>query len=253
MNAFATLLLAATVAVGETVPPSAAESFDEGLLHRDDAVAARPFFRTAAAAYDADWNRGPHSPTLAFDRGRAHRLAGNRPAAILAFRQGLLEFPWDADLQMGLAEARSGIDYPAETEPSERLRPDPPGGWRSRVSPTDLAAASALASLALAWGIGRWVTVRTFGSRLAIAGGIVGIAMIAWASVELGDVGPAPAVVAESRTTLRRGNGDSYPPRLPEPLPVGTEIEVIGERGGWLQVRIPGGALGWLPTTACLR
>lgn len=253
MNAFATLLLAAAVAVGETIPPTAAETFDEGLSHRDDAVAARPFFRTAAAAYDADWNRGPRTASLAFDRGRAHRLAGNRPAAILAFRQGLLEFPWDADLQTGLVEARSGIDYPAEAEPSERLRPDPPSGWRSRVSPTDLAAASTLASLLLAWGIGRWVTVRIFGSRVAIVGGVVGIAVIAWASVELGDVGLAPAVVAETLTTLRRGNGDSYPPRLPDPLPVGTEIEVIGERGGWLQVRIAGGAIGWLPATSCLR
>src|ERR1700733_2317725 len=67
----------------------AERAFTEGATHRDDADAARPWFREAARGYDELWRRGFRNPTLALNRARAHRLAGNLPASIAAFHDGL--------------------------------------------------------------------------------------------------------------------------------------------------------------------
>jgi hypothetical protein len=52
---------------------------------------------------------------------------------------------------------------------------------------------------------------------------------------------------------LRTGNGFSYPPRLDGPLPAGLEAKVLHQRGGWLQLELSNGAVGWLPANAVLR
>jgi hypothetical protein len=59
-----------------------------------------------------------------------------------------------------------------------------------------------------------------------------------------------PLVVVARETTLRRGNADAYPPRLGSRLPRGVEARKLNERGGWIQVRLAGGAIGWLPAFA---
>ena len=60
------------------------------------------------------------------------------------------------------------------------------------------------------------------------------------------------AVVAVDGVTLRKGNGESYPPRVETKLPRGAEVRVVGRRGGWVQVKLPGGAVGWLPEAGVL-
>ena len=51
---------------------------------------------------------------------------------------------------------------------------------------------------------------------------------------------------------LRRGNAESYPPRLDPRLPRGVEARELTRRGGWVQVELAGGAAGWLPETIVL-
>ena len=34
---------------------------------------------------------------------------------------------------------------------------------------------------------------------------------------------------------------------LNAPLPAGAEVRELSRRGGWVQVELPGGAVGWLP------
>jgi hypothetical protein len=60
------------------------------------------------------------------------------------------------------------------------------------------------------------------------------------------------AVVVEP-AYLHTGNNAEFPRQFNQPLPVGVETTPLDERGGWIHVRLPGGTVGWLPSTAVLR
>jgi acyl-coenzyme A synthetase/AMP-(fatty) acid ligase len=62
-----------------------------------------------------------------------------------------------------------------------------------------------------------------------------------------------PLVIVTQDATLRRGNAEGYPARLDAKLPRGVEARALTRRGGWVQVRLAGGAIGWLPATATLK
>ncbi|HTK75838.1 MAG TPA: hypothetical protein VL371_11315, partial [Gemmataceae bacterium] len=59
-----------------------------------------------------------------------------------------------------------------------------------------------------------------------------------------------PVVVLSRSEMLRTGNGTEYPPRLDVALPRGAEVRRRFERGGWYQVELSGGPVGWLPREA---
>ena len=54
-------------------------------------------------------------------------------------------------------------------------------------------------------------------------------------------------VTATPDTPFRTGNSSEYPPRLEHPLPAGVELRRLAERGGWVQVQLNGGPVGWVP------
>ena len=62
----------------------------------------------------------------------------------------------------------------------------------------------------------------------------------------------ALVVVARDGVLLRKGNGPDYPPRSEAPLNRGVEARLLYRRGGWLQVELAGGEVGWLPASAAL-
>lgn len=236
MNSLA--LLAVAAAVGQ---PDAA--FARGVELRADAKAARPQFIEAAKGYDAEWQAGDHSPALATNRSRAHALAGDLPGAILAARSGLKETPYDVDLTAQLERLRNSVVYPADTHP-ERA-----SGLRTRLSPWDLFAAAAAGVLAVVVGVARLFTTRDRWAIPAMIGGGVLLALVAAAGWQLHrEAAAEPEVLVVFRpTVLRKGNGDTYDPRLDAPLPRGAEVAVRLRRGGWVQVELPGGVVGWLP------
>jgi hypothetical protein len=53
-------------------------------------------------------------------------------------------------------------------------------------------------------------------------------------------------LVLTADEVLRTGNGPSYPARLDAPLPRGAEVRERARRGGWVQVELTGGAVGWV-------
>jgi hypothetical protein len=59
-------------------------------------------------------------------------------------------------------------------------------------------------------------------------------------------------VVLANDVDLRKGNADAYPERLDAKLPRGVEARKLAERGGWIQVRLAGGVVGWIPGTLVL-
>jgi hypothetical protein len=230
--------------------------FLEGVEARADAAIARPHFADAASLFDSRGAAGERTPSLALNRGRAHFLAGQVPQAIRAFRDGLELFPWDAELQRDLAAARATVAYPAEPDPASRVRPDPPASLRHRLSPWDLFLAATLFALVVAVGLARRFTTADRWAAPLAATGLVGLLLVAVAAwkidAEARSERDHPVVVLAADVVLRTGNGTAFPARLGTPLPRGAEVRQLTQRGGWVQVQLPGGAIGWVPEAAVL-
>jgi hypothetical protein len=232
------LPLLAALALGQ---PDAA--FARGVELRDDAKAAHPHLVEAAKGYDAEWRAGNRSPALATNRSRAHHLAGDLPGAILAARSGLSATPSDADLTRQLEALRDLVPYPQGT------RPERASGLRTRLSPWDLFAVAAAGVILVVVGIARRLTARDGWAIAAIGGGAVVLVLVGLAGWQLQrEAAAEPEVLVLIRpTTLRKGNGDTYDARLDSSLPRGAEVVVRHRRGGWVQVALPRGVVGWLP------
>lgn len=232
----------------------AAGAFAAGVESRADAVRARLHFKAAAEGFDAVWVSGDRSPRLAVNRGRSHFLAGNTAMAVVAFRAGLRDTPYDAELLRGLAECRAAIHYPTPTRPEERMQPDTPRGWRNSVSEWDVFRLGGISALVLVIGLARRFTARDDWSVPVAAAGGAGVLvclLLLWKfdAERAADEEP-PSLVVRAEVYLRKGNGMTHPPRIDATLPRGTEVRERTRRGGWVQVEVAGGAVGWLPEGA---
>ena len=255
MNAlFVTLVLIAgqpSEATDAELAEMAHREYLLGVEARGDARAARPHFAAAADAYRALWERGPQSPELAESWARVEFLAGDLPRAIAAAHAGLRLAPHRDGLQRDLETYRDAVIAMPEAKPDEQLRPPRLSGVRARVSEWDLLFAVAAAALVLGIGAIRRFTVGgAWALPIAVVGiaGLIVVGGLAWKrAVEAADERAAPVWVLRSDETLRKGNGESHGARVDAPLPRGAEVREITHRGGWLQVRLAGGAIGWLP------
>ncbi len=171
------------------------------------------------------------------------------PEAVRGHRDALAARPWDARVQAGLEAVRRQVAYPQPPDPALRVRPDAPSGLRHRVGPLDLLAASTFGSLLLAGGLVARQSVRPpWAGPVVVAGSLILASVTAVAALTAAPLDPG-LVVAEP-TALRTGNGASYPSRLT--LPAGAEVRELHRRGGWVQVELPGGGVGWVPAATLL-
>ena len=225
-------------------------SFREAQELRADAGAARLKFIEAAKGYDAVWQARNHSPAVATNRGRAHALAGDWAGAIAAVHAGLRESPSDTTLHHDLETLRDVVPYPAG------LRPPPVSGWRSRVSGWDLFGLATVCVGLITIGIANRFTTRDGWALSIVTVGVIGlfaVLAVKWQGHrEARWEAERPVRVLIRETTLRKGNGDSYEPRLEWPLPRGCEVRELFRRGGWVQVELTGGAVGWLPEASVI-
>jgi hypothetical protein len=56
-----------------------------------------------------------------------------------------------------------------------------------------------------------------------------------------------PLVIVREDIELRKGNAEKFELRFAQRLPKGVEARELSRRGGWVQVELAGGAVGWLP------
>jgi len=188
------------------------------------------------------------------DQGKAAVVAGDLPAAIRAFRRGLAEHPGDRELGDLLEAARDLVPYPPAADASERLRPDPPSTWDRWIGSWELTAMGVGFAGVFALGCAAWLTARPPWAvpvaLLGLGGFAAAIGVMAWPRSNGGEWA---VVRTEKGTVLHTGNADSYPPRTAFPLPAGSEVTVLRRRGGWAQVELAGGAVGWLREAEFLR
>jgi hypothetical protein len=237
----------------DNVVAEAEAAFARGCELRGDSVGGRPYFARAAAAYEELWRRGHHNPALALNRARAHRLAGDLPGSIAAFHEGLVVARHDRSLQAGREEARGAVAYPLDGELAAECRPKPRPTIGTRMSPGEAyLVAAVLWLLACAAAVRFWMTRATAWlvfSGLCIAGLIL-LGWLWWQDAKSRDV--RPLVIVKADADLRKGNGPGFPLRSPSKLPRGVEARELSRRGGWVQVELAGGAVGWLPESAVL-
>ena len=270
MNAASFLLLAAmssaltispTGVVFDQVPDRDVLSLSEhefarGVNFRDDAAVARRYFHQAARGYDELWRRGHRNPGLALNRARSHRLAGDLPQAIAALHEGLAVARYDRTLQVELEEARSAISYPLDGALAAECRAQPTQTIGTRMSPVEAYLIAAFLWLLACIGVARFAMTRAPWWLLFAGVWLVALATLAglwwhdWRQQSREN--SRPLVIVNGEVMLRKGNGDSFPPRLDSRLPSGVEARILSTRGGWLQVELAGGAIGWLPEGAVI-
>lgn len=258
-----TLLVVANVPARVSASPvetlAAAEgAFAEGVELREDSARAKPAFARAAAGYDVLWNHGFRMPELAINRSRAHRLAGNLPRAIAALHDGLAVTRYSRPLQVELEEARAAVQFPLDGDLAAQCRPHRIGGVSARMSPADAWVATGFLWLVACAGVARFIMTRnTYWLALAILATLwLAILGGLWAedTRQRERNESLPLLIVADEATLRRGNAAAYPapPRLDSPLPKGAEVRELARRGGWVQVQLTSGAVGWLPESATI-
>lgn len=211
-------------------------------------------FAVAAADYNELCRGGAENAALRRNEGNACLLAGNIPAAILAYREGLRLAPGDPRLLSGLNAARRAVVYP----PSGLGRP--PADWPSwlpRLNPV-LALGLAAGLYSLGWLIGvcwrltgrprlAWIGAASWMIALAL-----GATLVLGGRLQARDRDQPITVIDRDGVVLRRGNGEAYPAAYEVPLNRGVEARLRCRRGGWVQIELSGGEIGWLPRAAVL-
>ena len=253
------LIFVAVLLVADATPESslvdmqveAEAAYRAGLDLREDSALARPKFARAAAAYESLWNGGTRTVAVCRNLAQAHYLAGDLGRAISAYYRGLRLWPHDSDLRRGLEFAREQVAYPRLGEMADAAKP--PAARTADGWPRDGLALLAAVLYALGWfALARvWVTRRGGRWVVAVVAVIVGTAIGLGLRLENRSERTrwaAPmAVVVSPGAELRTGNNDEYPRRLDGRLPAGAELHVLGDRGGWLHVRLANGPAGWVP------
>jgi hypothetical protein len=253
------VLVASPAASANELLSAADAAYREGLDARDDAAKARPHFVRAAEAYEDAWEGDGRTPAVARNMAQARFLAGDLGGCIGNYRRGLRAFPHDPDLRAGLAFARAQVAYPLSGDLADVARPREAGTVLDRLPLSFVQlgwAAVAVAGLGWLTLARAWVSAR---GGLALVGGAMVLTAAAgggwlwWEDGRRRAHWAEPTAVVAAPADLRTGNSDEYPKRLDPRLPAGVELKILGERGGWLQVELSAGLVGWMPAGRVVR
>ena len=176
--------------------------------------------------------------------GNAALQARDIGKAILAYRRALA-------VQPGHRRARQNLDHARELLPDWVPRPkgqtlfDTFFFWQSTLSRSARSLAAALSfalagiliALAVRW---RWPWARnTAVLPLLIWLGIGGLPF--WTRGNSGD-----AVITAREVTAQSAESSGAPARFSEPLPGGTEVQILEQRDPWAQIRLADSRTAWV-------
>jgi tetratricopeptide (TPR) repeat protein len=193
---------------------------------------------------------GIRNADLYVNLGNAALGAERLGPAILAYRRALA---LDADHH----RARQNLDHARTLLPEWVPRPEEGGlldtffSWSRRISPHGLKTLSAgaflVAAAILAASI-RWrqPVLRSL-ALMPLAAWLVFLGVLAfrWSAAD-----ERVAVVVLPEAVARSADSAGAPPRLPQPLPGGSELRVVETRQEWARVRLYDGRDAWVPQSA---
>ncbi|HTU23592.1 MAG TPA: tetratricopeptide repeat protein [Gemmataceae bacterium] len=230
--------------------------FQEGMRLRQDREQARPHFRNSAGYFDELRRRGVRNAALYRDLGNAYLLADDLPRALLSYHRGLRLSPNDRALRESLATARERVIYSPSGDLG-RPRSDDRPPWLPHLPSAWLMLAAIPCYVLGCVSLTRWRMVRRGGLlvggalALLLAGILAGWLMIRAEEQREREAHPL-VVIARDGVQLRRGNGEAFPTRYETPVNRGVEGRLRFERGGWVQIELSDGEIGWAPRAAVL-
>ena len=228
------------------------EAYEEGLAgeRRDGRLAG---FRRAELFFAQAQTRGADSARLYTNLGNAALQAEHLGPAVLAYRRALTLDPGLSQAQQNLAHARQQL--PAWVPlPSEGGAFDSFFFWHRSV-PADQRSLLA----ALFFGVASVLLAAAIVRRSGALRNAALLPGIAWAALVLSVVfdparGAAPeGVVIASEVVARAADSGHSPLRFADPLPGGTELRIVDDRGDWLQIALHNGRTGWVTASSVAR
>jgi tetratricopeptide (TPR) repeat protein len=210
-------------------------------------------FRRAERLFAAAIEASGGSAELYANLGNASLQAERLGPAVLAYRRALLLEPSLERAKQNLVHAR-GLLPDWVPAPPEVSALDSFFLWHRSVSRADrldvAALVFALAMLSLAGSI-------AFGSvsprYLAGLAGAVWLALLASLAFDPAREANREGVVVAEEVLARAADSINAPSRFGEPLPSGTELHILDDRSGWLQIELYNGRNAWVASSAVER
>jgi tetratricopeptide (TPR) repeat protein len=251
-TAHATPAEAATARTSEALIEQALESYHEALEsgERDHRLRG---FRHAQRLFAAAIESGAENAELYTNLGNAALQAEELGQAVLAYRRALL-------LEPGLERARQNLQHARGLLPSWVPTPSEGGVldtfflWHqnvSRADRADLAAALfAIAALCLAASI--YFRSQPFRYVVYLAAA-TWLALLLSLTFDPARDATSEGVVVAREALARAADSVNAPTRFGEPVPAGTEVKILEDRGGWLHVGLHNGRNAWVTASSVER
>jgi hypothetical protein len=193
---------------------------------------------------------GIRNADLYVNLGNAALGAERLGAAVLAYRRALLVDPDHRRADQNLRHARTLL-------PDWVPRPEQGGllhtffAWSTRLSSAErrtAAAAAFLAAAALGALAIRWR--RPLFRNLALLPAAVWLAFLGTVLVDALRSSGTAGVITVPEVVARAADSIHAPALVRQPLPSGTEVEIVGLRDDWLRVRLADGREAWVPASS---
>jgi len=210
-------------------------------------------FRRAERLFAAAIEQSGGSGELYANLGNASLQAERLGPAVIAYRRALLIDPSLERARQNLLHTR-GLLPDWVPSPTEAGALDSFFGWHKFVSHSDkldlAAAAFTVAMLSLAASLAFGLVSARYSCGLA---SIVWFALLASLAFDPSRAAGSEAVVVAREVLARAADSANAPSRFGEPLPSGTELRILEDRGGWLQIELHNGRNAWVVASAVER
>jgi tetratricopeptide (TPR) repeat protein len=222
----------------------------EEIFMRGNAAYENGEYAEAASAYRTVLKYRIHDSRVEYNLGNAEFRLGNLGKAILHFERARRMDPTDPDIEANLEFARSFC-----FDRVEQPEPLPVVGWVQTIQDRTGPDRQALLVLALVWAValllcaglarpGRWKTFH--GWALAAILLLLILSAASWRATYQRLEGRRMAVVIDQAVEVLAGPGENNPALFT--VHEGLTLEIRSDRESWIQVSLPNGLNGWLPS-----
>lgn len=196
-------------------------------------------FKAAREAYERIVESGSWSANLFFNLGDAAFRQGDRAAAFLAYERAVALAPGNAEAQANLRFLRD--------QTGARLPALP---WYGRALAWPPANAAAWIAAAAFFALLFSLLPKVWKAEPSLAGALFAVLALAWSGAVLAwhQSRGEPWIVTAERANARTTPADSS--AIAAPLPQGSHIRLLQERGAWLHIQLPDGGKGWIARDA---
>ena len=240
-----------------TLLSEANDRYSQALAIKDSADAKQQF-SDAAEKYQLLLDSGVRNSRLFFNAANAYLQSGQSGRAIANYRRALQIDPTNRDAQKNLAYAErqarptaagTGAKVAVTSTSSLPLRVN--HFLNSYIAPRSVLAIAVCAWFALWAFLGlRLLDIRFPWKSMSTAAILLLATLGASYTLSRQASEVRMAVVIPSEAMLRTGDGENFPTVPQSRLSEGNSVELLKERGDWVQIRTDGGETGWLPTSS---